>query len=200
MIDAGFGNIGGLCNLADYLGKDYKCVKKPQEIDASGCIVLPGVGSFDFGVECLKGSGFWSYLKYDSLARKNQILGICLGMQLLFEGSEEGDYDGLGLLKGYAKKFNPSEGLPVPHMGWNTCDVVGDVKELFFSSEPSRYYFSHSFYVPSCNRSCVGKTWYGEEFASVVRGDGVLGFQFHPEKSHLCGSEALLRAFKLMDH
>ena len=133
----------------------------------------------------------------DKIEKGNLFLGICLGMQLLGTASEEGDLNGLDIIPGQIIKFPHSDKFKVPHMGWNS--VSFNKKSIFNNIEDNRYYFVHSYYfLPNDNAHILGKTRYMIDFVSCVRKDNVLGFQFHPEKSHKYGM-TLLDSFVKID-
>ena len=196
VIDYGAGNIGSILNMVTHVGGTPTVISEPGQLAGVDRLVLPGVGHFDHGVRMLKERGLYDPLREHDGFRQ-PLLGICLGMQLLLSGSEEGQEPGLGLIPGECRRFIPGgAGLKVPHMGWNVVRKDGESAALAAELEDSRYYFVHSYYaVPESSAHVVGTTHYGVEFSSVVdSGKGVLGYQFHPEKSHRFGM-ALLRAF-----
>jgi glutamine amidotransferase len=196
VIDYGAGNIGSIINMITHVGGRPFVVAEPGELADADRLLLPGVGHFDHGVRMLKERGLYAPLREHDGSRQ-PLLGICLGMQLLLSASEEGKEPGLGLIPGECRRFTPGEaGLKVPHMGWNLVRKQGESAALAAELEDSRYYFVHSYYaVPESEDHVSGTTHYGADFCSVVdTGDGVMGYQFHPEKSHRFGM-ALLRAF-----
>lgn len=196
VIDYASGNIGSILNMIRHVGGDPTVVSEPAQLAAMDRLVLPGVGHFDHGVRVLKERGLFDVLR-DHDGTRQPLLGICLGMQLLLSGSEEGREYGLGLVAGECRRFRPVDpGMKVPHMGWNTVRPTRPSHALAPQLEESRYYFVHSYYaVPDDPASIAGVSSYGVEFCSVVDTDrGVFGYQFHPEKSHRFGM-ALLREF-----
>jgi glutamine amidotransferase len=154
-------------------------------------VLLPGVGAFDYGMARLSEPGFDEAVR--SFAKSGRpLLGICLGMQLLLDGSEEGRSPGLGLIPGRSVRFDPSAGMRVPHMGWNA--VTPARADSFISGVPddNRFYFVHSYHVvPDDPASVLATSEYGNEFASMIRVDNVMGAQYHPEKSHAFGMTVL---------
>jgi len=194
VIDYKTGNIGSVVNMLSHLGADVVVASTPKEIMDASKIILPGVGSFDAGVNALQETGFYEEIKIAVRQKNVMLLGICLGMQLLMESSEEGVLPGLGLVPGHVKKIEiENEKMRIPHMGWNTVDVVRNNRLLGCSSEEdSRFYFVHSYYVSCKNENdSVGVTSYGSKFTSILESGRVMGVQFHPEKSHRYGKELL---------
>ena len=202
VIDLGIGNTASVCNLLTRIGQEWTRSKEPLE--GSDIYFLPGVGSFDVGMEKLRSSGWAKVLS--SLQPSQNLVGICLGMQLLCEGSEEGESQGLGLLPGRLLKFRfdarmSGSSLKTPHMGWNTINPLKKDQEwlnLSVAEEEARYYFVHSYYYPMDSYPDVelGSTRHGLDFVSVVGSSNVYGFQFHPEKSHHYGSSLIENLLK----
>ena len=177
------------------IGVESTVTSNPSGIKESTKIILPGVGSFDYGMKNLSELGLLETLKEKILEGKVPLLGICLGMQLLTEGSEEGSLPGLGFLKAHTRKFSynyDGVNFKVPHMGWNYISKINDSPLLSNSSEAMRFYFVHSYYVDCKNVSnVVASTSYGISFASIIRKNNIHGVQFHPEKSHKYGMNLL---------
>jgi len=200
VIDYGQGNKGSILNMLKRIGVSAGLVSEPAELRRAGRLILPGVGSFDSGVRSLRSSGLWDAILDEVLIHRKAFLGICLGMQLLCEGSEEGDDEGLSLVGGRCKRFTQQSDpcLRVPNMGWNDVRVVTAEGGLFEGADPShpwRFYFTHSFYFQSADPSVVVATArYGFDYAAAICRDNVFGVQFHPEKSHRFGM-ALLANF-----
>lgn len=194
VVDVGSGNLGSVVNMVRHLDGDPVVVAGPTELCATHKILLPGVGHFDAAMRRLLGGGLADALR-EHVATGGDLLGICLGMQLLLEGSDEGELPGLGLIAGRSLRLSAhsERRLRVPHMGWNAVEY--DHEDL---TEPSVdghwYYFVHSYAVPASNPHTVGRTRHGEEFASVISSGQILGAQFHPEKSHRHGM-AFLRSW-----
>ena len=189
IIDYGVGNLGSVANMLKKVGaRKVIFSSDPYEIASANKVLLPGVGSFDHGMKRLNDLGISDALKTLVLRDDSLLMGICLGMQLLTEGSAEGKMPGLGFVPGKASLFPNQQGLRVPHMGWN---VVNPQKLSFLLQNlpaESRFYFVHSYYV-SCsdNKDILCSTHYGHEFVSAFQRGNVIGCQFHPEKSHRFG-------------
>lgn len=196
IIDYGCGNLFSLSSSLESLGIDCKITSDKAEIEKADKIILPGVGAFADAAKKLKDSGLGELVC--SLAAKGKpILGICLGMQMLFEKSfEYGAHMGLGLIKGYV---GPLEGqiskeLKIPHMGWNKLNLA-KADPIFKYIEPGDYmYFVHSFYAKNCVENTLAFSEYGVAVPAIVKSGSVYGMQFHPEKSGSKGL-ALLKAF-----
>ncbi len=167
----------------------------PERIRAAEKLVLPGVGAFGKSMDTIRAAGF-DVLIRDHAAAGRPLIGICLGMQLLFEESEElGRHRGLGILAGRTVRFAP--GLKVPHIGWNQIDLKNPGPLLEGIKDGSFVYFVHSYYVETDEENVAATTSYGIDFPSVVRNGNIFGIQFHPEKSQATGL-AILRNFALM--
>ena len=194
IIDYNVGNIGSILNMLKKIGVQADITSDKSKIEKADKIILPGVGSFDTGMNNLNDLGIIELLNEKVISQKTNVLGICLGMQLLTEGSEEGILSGLGWIKGNVRKFSfePSSQLKVPHMGW---DYVTQKKDSFLFKnmfESPKFYFVHSYYVNLINNSEVlTTTTCGIEFCSALEKENVFGVQFHPEKSHKYGMQLL---------
>jgi glutamine amidotransferase len=189
IIDAGIGNPSSISNMLNYLGVDVELVKSPLSGKRYSHLVLPGIGSFDSGIKKLNDSG-WSQFIVENF-ESSKILGICLGMQLLTCGSEEGTESGLSLVPAYCKKFDSSR-LRTPHIGWNRVEVLKKNHLVHESDNSQKFYFSHSYYVHSENAEISSlKSTYGEEFVAGFEIGNIMGVQFHPEKSHKFGMKLL---------
>lgn len=192
VIDYNIGNIGSVVNMLRHIGAAVTIATKPEQIHNADKIILPGVGAFDAGVAALKSTGFDEAIQQVVRNDKVFLLGICLGMQLLMESSEEGMSAGLGLVQGQVKKFViENKSMRIPHMGWNTVQAVNKGRLLTNAQDDAfRFYFVHSYYVHCTNPSdSVGVTSYGPNFTSVFEKDRIMGVQFHPEKSHRYGKQ-----------
>lgn len=191
IIDYGAGNLHSVLKAIARLGHETKLITKPSDHDVSITkLILPGVGNAKVAMDVLNETGLSCYIKAQ-VGKGTPILGICLGMQLLLETSDEGNATGLGLIKGTVPMFNETI-EKVPHMGWNQ---VKDVQNhfLFHNIPPnSDFYFVHSFYAkPKENKDILGVTNYGFDFACVIGNEQVMGVQFHPEKSGKHGIQLL---------
>ena len=188
IIDYNMGNVGSVESMINFLGCfDTKIISTPQELSQVDKIILPGVGSFDNGISSLESTGMLKELNKQVITNSKYILGICLGMQLFMEKSEEGKLKGLGWIKGECKKFSfNNKKLKIPHMGWNT---VNPTKKSLCAS--SRFYFVHSYYVKCSPEHTMLETTYGTTFSSGVNKNNIFGVQFHPEKSHKHGMKLI---------
>jgi len=187
------GNIHSVQKALELCGAKTTVTNKPEEIQAADKAVLPGVGAFDDAMLELKKQGLISALN-EYIKNRRPFLGICLGMQLLFEESEEAtEAKGLGILKGKVKRFKELKGLKVPHMGWNQLKIVPSACPLLKNIADNSYvYFCHSYYPKPGNENIIAATTdYGIDFSSLVWQDNVYGVQFHPEKSQKTGLKML---------
>ena len=197
VIDYGMGNIGSILNMLKKIGAVAVSSDDPGDIGRAERLILPGVGSFDSGMEELAKRGLIEALNKAVLLRRVPFLGICLGMQLLSRSSEEGKLPGLGWIDSDTVRL-PSETqqgrLRIPHMGWNSVTLQQEDR-LFEDLPEARFYFVHSYHVV-CHKpeDVVATTSYGAPFVSVLRNGNIAGTQFHPEKSHRYGM-TLLRNF-----
>lgn len=194
IINVGLGNVASIQNMLRRIGYTAHLFDVPDPRQTPDLIILPGVGAYDAGMTMLERFGWISYLKDLAEQETVSILGICLGMQLLCDGSDEGTRPGLSLIPGYFKRFNlESSSLKVPHMGWNTVELTKAGESLFPMNEPKpRFYFVHSYYYNEPhNDFTVGWCNYGHQFGAIIHNKSVTGVQFHPEKSHRFGMQFL---------
>jgi len=191
VIDYGLGNVGSICNMLRYISVPYSVESNNLEaISYSDGIILPGVGNFKMAMKILEDSGISNVLKDAVINQQIPILGICLGMQLMCNHSEEGDVKGLGFIDANVTKFkfDTYSNLKIPHMGWS--DVIVKKNNILTEDllDLSRFYFVHSYYVKCKNdEDILMSTNYGHEFTSSFHRDNIFGCQFHPEKSHKYG-------------
>jgi glutamine amidotransferase len=188
IIDYGSGNIRAIGNIYDKLRIDYKIAKTPEEIIGAQKLFLPGVGAFDETISELDRLGFRKALDREVLENNVPILGICVGMQILADSSEEGLLPGLGYIKGKVKKFDKSQLImkpKIPHLGWNSVSIKRETGLLQKLDYQFGFYFLHSYYF-ECDHEddIIASTEYGSSFSSAINHENVYGVQFHPEKSH----------------
>ena len=193
VIDYGMGNLGSVFNMFKKIGVASKITSDLEEIKTATKLLLPGVGSFDKAMQRINDSGIKKVLDYKVLKEETPILGICLGMQLLTNNSEEGIEKGLGYINASTKKFSfQDKKMKVPHMGWNLVEKSTSSLLTTNFEEESRFYFVHSYYVEvEKQENSILKTTYGLEFDSAIQHKNVYGAQFHPEKSHKFGMKLL---------
>jgi len=200
IIDYGIGNIASIVNMFKRVGvRDVVFTKDIDVIGKCDKILLPGVGSFDNGMQHLKNAGVIDILNKRVLVDKVPVLGICLGMQLLTKRSDEGSEPGLGWIDAETLRFEfgPESALNIPHMGWNYITLKNG-NNLLFEKKPRKFYFVHSYYVKCKNENDVMATAnYGIEFTCMINKDNIYGAQFHPEKSHKFGMELFENFSKL---
>lgn len=189
IIDYGMGNLGSVQNMFKRIGVRSVISSDLSEIADAEKLLLPGVGAFDNAMKRINESGLREILDRKAKEDKVPVLGICLGMQLLTNGSEEGQEKGLGWINAQAKKFVPvNEDMKVPHMGWNLVHESNSNELTKDLPEEPRFYFVHSYYVEVADqKNSILKTNYGVEFDSAISHENIYGAQFHPEKSHKFG-------------
>ena len=201
IIDYGVGNVRSIQNMIEHIGAAAIITNNPAEICKAGKIILPGVGAFDKAIRELKASGCLQALTEQVLEHKKPVLGICLGMQLLTDGSEEGSLPGLGWIEGISKRFNEAVGIKVPHMQWNEVHSAVENELAGNTNEAQRFYFAHSYYVqPADPGHIILECSYGRTFAAGIRKNNIYGVQFHPEKSHRFGKQLLKRFAQLSEN
>jgi len=191
-------NMGNLCSVEKALLKinaEYKISNKKEDIEAATHIILPGVGFFKEGMKNLNELNLIDILKQEGIVKKKPLLGICLGMQLLFKASEEGgNVKGLGFIDGDVKKFRFKDNkLKIPHVGWNEIfgKDMANIRIMENIKEHSNFYFVHSYHAVLNEKINCCYTDYGYDFVSFVNKDNIYGAQFHPEKSQKKGLELL---------
>lgn len=197
VIDYGVGNLGNVVRALQRLGAEVQLSERPEDLDGVEKIVLPGVGAFGDGMAGLAARGWVEPLR-QAVAAGIPLLGICLGMQLLFEESEEmGRHRGLGLLRGRVRRFPPTAGK-VPQIGWNRLEHSGGHPLLAGIPNGAYVYFVHGYYCePEDPADVIATTVYGIRYASMVARGPIMGVQFHPEKSHRVGAQILRNFLEL---
>jgi len=195
IVDYGMGNLGSIKNMLKHLGIASVITADSNKIMSAEKLILPGVGAFDNGIKILTERGLIDALNKKVLEEKTPILGICLGMQMFTNKSEEGQLSGLGWIDAEISrfKFNGNDNkLKVPHMGWNLMEQSKESKLLDGMYNEPRFYFVHSFHLTCTDENdCLGFTDYGYRFVSAVEKNNIYGVQFHPEKSHKFGMKIL---------
>ena len=198
IIDYGMGNLRSVEKIFHRLNIPAKITSLPSEILKAERLLLPGVGHFATGIKKLNESGIKDILKQRVLSDKVPILGICLGMQLMTNFSEEGDIEGLGWIEANTYKFNFEKGkLKTPHMGWNGVEVKKQTVLSQSVDSSNLFYFVHSYYVKCKHDSDIlFETTYGHSFVSSFERGNIVGMQFHPEKSYKSGMQLIQNFLK----
>lgn len=200
IVDYGVGNLFSLISSFKKIGADIVVTADPDIIKSADRIILPGVGAFSDAAKKLRDSGLDKVIIAEANKGK-KLMGICLGMQMLFEKSYEyGCHTGLGLLKGSIVPMQGSipDNLKIPHIGWNALHFTRESNLFKYIKQNDCVYFVHSFYATDCNDSVVATAEYGKELTAAVQKDNIMGCQFHPEKSGEVGLN-ILRAFCEME-
>lgn len=193
IIDYGMGNIHSVQKALEHFGAKTVVTNNPKDIESSDKAILPGVGAFDDAMSELKKQKLIAALN-KHISQKKIFLGICLGMQLLLENSEEANKSkGLGILKGKVRRFEDRKGFVVPHMGWNQLKIKNKNCPLLKDTPDNSYvYFCHSYYPEPKDKNIIAAvTDYGVDFTSILWQDNIYGVQFHPEKSQRVGLKIL---------
>ena len=196
IIDYGVGNLFSLASSFSAIGAEAVVTADPAVIRAADRLILPGVGAFEDAARKLRESGMADLVKEEAAGGK-PIMGICLGMQMLFEKSYEyGEHEGLGLIKGSVRPIADviPKGLKIPHIGWNALHFTRPHSLFKYLKEGDFVYFVHSFYAADCNDAVIATSEYGASLTAAVANGNVMGCQFHPEKSGDVGL-SILRAF-----
>ncbi len=192
IVDYGMGNLGSVHNMFKKVGVLAKITGDQEDIAKAEKILLPGVGAFDAAMDRIHDLGIFEVINTLVLEKKIPVLGICLGMQLLMEASEEGKLSGFGWIKGRASHFKGRipVSLKVPHMGWNDVTIVNESRLTRGFEKEARFYFVHSYFVQvDDNAHSMMKCSYGLDFDAAVHKENIYGAQFHPEKSHKFGMQ-----------
>lgn len=196
IMDYGVGNLFSLRSSLEAIGEAAEVTSDPERIRQADKLILPGVGAFGDAADKLRRTGLADLIR-EQVQGGKELLGICLGMQLLFEKSYEyGEHEGLGLLKGSVVPMEgslPAE-LKIPHIGWNALRIKRESRLLRYVQEGDFVYFVHSYYAEGCEDSLIATAEYGRELTAAVERGNVMGCQFHPEKSGTVGLN-ILRAF-----
>lgn len=198
IVDYNMGNLASVSNAFQKIGADAEIVKDADKLKNYDKLVFPGVGAFGDAMEHLRDTNLDEAMK-EFVKSGKYVIGVCLGMQLLFESSEEfGAHEGLGIIPGSVVRFDKKieSTHKVPHMGWNKMFFVKETP-LFETLNNPYLYFVHSYHAVCDEKYIIGKTLYGYEFVSAVNKDNVFGFQPHPEKSHSAGLKILENFVKL---
>lgn len=197
IIDCDFGNIASLINAIKYLNFQYKILKSPENLNEISHLVLPGVGSFNEAAKKLRNQG-WPKVIKQFVSESKPFMGICLGMQLMFEyGLENGNETGLGLFEGQCEQFSKKINIKIPHVGFNLVNYSTQDSKIWDGiSNNSAFYFIHSYRVlvkseVTKKKTKISETMYGEKFISFIEKGKIFGAQFHPEKSHKVGLKLL---------
>ncbi|MHA4808303.1 imidazole glycerol phosphate synthase subunit HisH [Flavitalea flava] len=195
IVDYGVGNLASIKNMLKKAGSEGLISSAESDILSAEKLILPGVGAFDTCVEKLQGSGLLDAINKKVLIEKIPVLGVCVGLQLLTEGSEEGILPGLGWIKGKVIKFRQEllpSGLKIPHMGWTDVELSKPSRLFENMHEEPRFYFVHSYHAQLANsEDSLLEATYGYRFTAAIEHENIMGVQFHPEKSHKFGLKLL---------
>jgi imidazole glycerol-phosphate synthase subunit HisH len=197
IIDYGLGNLGSVYNMLRKLGFNAEITSDIEKIENATKIILPGVGTFDSGINQLHKSGISDSLNKAVLDNSVPILGICLGMQIMSRGSEEGELPGLGWMDAYFRKFpsvsTTGQQLRIPNIGWNFVDITNNNELTDPLPEKPRFYFVHSYFpvLEDPGQSIMECTYNGFPYVCAYRKNNIWGVQYHPEKSHVFGMQLL---------
>ncbi len=212
IVDYGLGNLSAFENVYNRLKIKFRIASNKEDLLNSSKLILPGVGSFDYAIDLLNTSGIINTLNELVLIKNIPILGVCVGMQIMSNYSEEGIRKGLGWINGSVKHFrsNPnwdqnqleknkmSKRLPLPHMGWNKNEIINS-SPLMNGLSNSSFYFLHSYYIDVLdNKDIIASSEYPFKFTSAISHKNIYGVQFHPEKSHHSGEKLLENFAKLV--
>jgi len=189
VVDYGMGNLHSIAKALEFVGAEVLVSNKKEDLELADKIVLPGVGAFRDGMMNLQKNKLDKILFQEVIKKKKPFLGVCLGMQLLADKSNEfGNWKGLGFIPGEVKKFDVEDTLKIPHIGWNNVEFIKDHPVLSGIKDNSDFYFVHSYCFTCKDQSHIyGKTDYGGLFTSIIVKDNIFAVQFHPEKSQKDG-------------
>lgn len=193
VIDYDMGNLHSVCKGLEKAGATPKITDSPTEITQADAVVLPGVGSFDPAVQQLRSRNLVEPIK-QVIAEGKPFLGICLGLQILFDSSEEGKEPGLSIIPGTVRRFHPEPGLTIPHMGWNQLEITQQNSPIWQNLPQQPWvYFVHSYYVdPIDSQVCAAKVTHGsQKVTAAIAKDNLMAVQFHPEKSSDTGLQII---------
>ncbi|NKI33871.1 imidazole glycerol phosphate synthase subunit HisH [Wenzhouxiangella sp. XN79A] len=188
VIDSGGANLGSVVQALHRIGAEATLTSDAATIRRASKVILPGVGAAAWAMNALREAGLVDVIR----SLEQPVLGICLGLQLLFEGSDEGNADGLGLIPGRVRRLVGGPGLRLPHMGWNQLAWQRDDPLAAGIDPDAWYYFVHSYCAPADSPACVARGHHGDDFAAVVRHRNFAACQFHPEKSAGPGHRLLM--------
>lgn len=194
IVNYGLGNLNSIKNIIKKIGGESKIVDDVREVKDAKKLILPGIGAFDHGMQFLNERGWINDLNEAVLVKKVPVLGICLGMQLMCKGSEEGVLPGLGWFDADVKRFRlaPDSPFKIPHMGWNAVNVKKENPLIERKDEEQRFYFVHSYHAVCNNpKDELLSAVHGYEFTAAISHENIFATQFHPEKSHRFGMDLL---------
>ena len=200
IINYGLGNVLAFYNIYKKLNIESKVVSSSSELESATKIILPGVGSFDWAMDKLNKSGMRETLDHLVLEKNIPVMGICVGMQMMANSSEEGQKEGLGWFDAKVKKIKSDKKIDLPHMGWNEINIKNDNTLFQGLQNNARFYFLHSYYFETNEDECIlCETNYGGLFTSAAKKNNIFAIQFHPEKSHQWG-ECILKNFSKLNN
>ena len=200
IINYGLGNVLAFYNIYKKLNIESQVVSSSSELESATKIILPGVGSFDWAMDKLNKSGMRETLDHLVLEKNIPVMGICVGMQMMANSSEEGQKEGLGWFDAKVKKIKSDKKIDLPHMGWNEINIKNDNTLFHGLQNNARFYFLHSYYFETNEDECIlCETNYGGLFTSAAKKNNIFAIQFHPEKSHQWG-ECILKNFSKLNN